>query len=765
MPIVKCPPATSIYLEPSHYTFDSSVVSIGHKFNITVKADEVADLVAWEVRMYFNDSIINVTRWFEPTWDSEYVFYNATTFGAPIQPDCAYYHVGPDNGSLQVAAILLPLPPVQSSFSGSGMLCILEFTITAVPSEEETLSCLLNINNPDTFLLFSNGSIVPNVTEENGYYALHPPAPPNMYTLTITATSGGTTDPLPGESSYLDGTQVQVSAIPDANNLFDHWELDGGNAGTTNPIEVTMDSNHTLHASFTLLTYDLTLSATAGGTTDPTPGTYTHTNGTVESVTATPNINHKFEYWVLDAANAGSDNPIDILMDSDHDLQAVFTELSYQLTIAVSTDGTTDPEPGNYTYVNGTVVSVTAIPDANYVFDHWELDETNIGTNNPTDVLMDANHTLLAVFTSYTYTLTITATAGGSTDPTLGSYNYSAGSSATVVANPNSNYLFDYWLLDEEETNENPITVQMDANHTLHAVFTLLTYELTITVTQGGTTNPSPGTYTYTNGTTVSVTSISFTGYEFVYWELDGINVGSDNPYEILVDSNSSLHAVFDPTRYYLTINAVERPSGTTDPSAGTYEHFADTSLSVIASPDSGFSFDYWLLDGEKRSENPIAIVMDMNHTLTPCFVDDIPPEIGNPLQRPPNDVMTYQNVTVTANVTDLGTGIHNVTLWYSINGGTTWTPLDMSEISANTYEATIPGCGNCTWVSYRITAYDNNGNSAAKGDYGYYCLREHAYAARSNRSIVFLVGALVIIFAGAFLIFLNATRVLIDEN
>jgi len=77
--------------------------------------------------------------------------------------------------------------------------------------------------------------------------------------------------------------------------------------------------------------------------------------------------------------------------------------------------------------------------------------------------------------------------------------------------------------------------------------------------------------------------------------------------------------------------------------------------------------------------------------------------------------------VTVTANVTDLGTGVYNVTLWYSIDNRTSWTPLNMTDISQNTYQTTIPGHENCTWVSYKIVAYDKAGNQAVNDNHSYY--------------------------------------------
>jgi len=72
---------------------------------------------------------------------------------------------------------------------------------------------------------------------------------------------------------------------------------------------------------------------------------------------------------------------------------------TYNLTIITTVGGTTDPAPGTYSYTANSSVQVTAIPNADYVFDHWELDTVNVGSANPYTVLMDNNHTLKAVFT------------------------------------------------------------------------------------------------------------------------------------------------------------------------------------------------------------------------------------------------------------------------------------------------------------------------------------------------------------------------------
>ncbi|MGC9345568.1 MAG: CARDB domain-containing protein, partial [Candidatus Bathyarchaeales archaeon] len=103
------------------------------------------------------------------------------------------------------------------------------------------------------------------------------------------------------------------------------------------------------------------------------------------------------EYFINAAAST-------VLGEKDTDDNACLSTISvtvtlpqYSLTITTTTGGTTDPIPGTYTYVAGSTVEVTAIPDTDYTFDHWELDGIDVGSANPYSVLMDADHVLHAV--------------------------------------------------------------------------------------------------------------------------------------------------------------------------------------------------------------------------------------------------------------------------------------------------------------------------------------------------------------------------------
>jgi hypothetical protein len=300
--------------------------------------------------------------------------------------------------------------------------------------------------------------------------------------LTITPATGGATNPPSGTYSYGAGTVATVSAIPNGNYLFDGWELDDAPAGSANPINVSMNIDHSLQAVF-VRTYNLTLSTTIGGTTSPPPGIHIYPNETVINVTALPDTGYLFDYWGFDGAPAGSANPINVSMNIDHSLQAVFVR-TYNLTLSTTIGGTTSPPPGIHIYPNETVINVTALPDTDYYLDHWNLDGYNLGAPNSIQVLMSTDHFLAAVFALQSFELILTTTTGGTTDPPPSIYVYRYGENANVVALPEVGYHLDHWQLDGNNVGAaNPINVLMSTDHFLVAVFALpYAFELSKTV-------------------------------------------------------------------------------------------------------------------------------------------------------------------------------------------------------------------------------------------------------------------------------------------
>ncbi|MEM3697562.1 MAG: CARDB domain-containing protein [Candidatus Bathyarchaeia archaeon] len=217
-------PTTKIYLVPSRIIYDTSNGTIGTRFNITLWVQDVTDLAAWQVQINYSDAIINATRWFEPTWDNQYVFYGKTTMAVPSDqphPDGGYYlttyfHTPPNEGKITVGTNRFPPPLPGQGFSGTGKLAIIEFNITALPPEDGRLSCVLGIDNPNTYLLNSIGGEIA-ATKENGYYeisGLMAPPPP-VHDVAVIAVTPSKTSAVEGEILTISVTVKNKGNVPE----------------------------------------------------------------------------------------------------------------------------------------------------------------------------------------------------------------------------------------------------------------------------------------------------------------------------------------------------------------------------------------------------------------------------------------------------------------------------------------------------------------------------------------------------------------------
>ncbi len=70
--------------------------------------------------------------------------------------------------------------------------------------------------------------------------------------------------------------------------------------------------------------------------------------------------------------------------------------------------------------------------------------------------------------------------------------------------------------------------------------------------------------------------------------------------------------------KYKLVIGV--KGSGSTSPRPGTHTYPKGKVVKVHAYPGKGYKFSYWLLDGAKKTENPISVKMDRDHRLIAVF-------------------------------------------------------------------------------------------------------------------------------------------------
>jgi hypothetical protein len=235
-------PGNAVWVEPSTITLTD--YAVGDKFNVTIWLNMTTlkeggqGIVAWQTVLYYNTTYINATRAGYTSGSTSQLFAGHQVFPAPIRIEADYVGCGE---TLLGVTDYVPVPVCAS-------LAWMEFEVIALTPQP--INFKLNINNEDTKIidLASNQYPPSSITI---YDALV--KSPVTYTLTISSTTGGTTNPAPGTYTYPEETRVNVTAIPTTGYILDHWELNGANIGNPNPIQVTMDADHTLQAVFTSL--------------------------------------------------------------------------------------------------------------------------------------------------------------------------------------------------------------------------------------------------------------------------------------------------------------------------------------------------------------------------------------------------------------------------------------------------------------------------------------------------------------------------------
>ncbi len=280
------------------------------------------------------------------------------------------------------------------------------------------------------------------------------------YTLYTSVSGQGTISPEPISHDYYEGEVVEISATPSVNWQFDHWE--GDLSGSENPTTITMDADKTVSAVFTSVGYSLTTSLTGSGFVDPA-GTTSYSSGTTVTLTAYPEDHWSFQEWQGDLT--GPDNPAQLLMDGDKNVNAVFVLDSHTLTTNALGNGTVDPT-GTTTHPYGAEATLTATPEAGWTFQEWQGDLT--GTVNPARLLIDGDKTVTAVFVPL-YSLTTSVVGNGSVTP-AGTSTHPEGTEVTLTTTPERGWVFQEWQGDLTGTST-PAQLLMNSDKNVTAVF------------------------------------------------------------------------------------------------------------------------------------------------------------------------------------------------------------------------------------------------------------------------------------------------------
>ena len=216
----------------------------------------------------------------------------------------------------QLAVVLSSSPVAGGTTTGSGAFNAgSSVTVEATQNTgytftnwtESATGTVVSTSPSYTFVLNANKNLIANFTL-------------NTYTLNTTAVNG-TVAKNPSQATYNHGSNVVLTATPNAGYAFTSWSGDA--TGSTNPLTVRMTANKNITANFTAV-YTLTTTA-VNGTVTKTPNQTSYTSGSTVEITATPNPGYTFTSWSGDAN--GTTNPLTVSMTSNKNITANFIAL------------------------------------------------------------------------------------------------------------------------------------------------------------------------------------------------------------------------------------------------------------------------------------------------------------------------------------------------------------------------------------------------------------------------------------------------------
>ncbi len=187
---------------------------------------------------------------------------------------------------------------------------------------------------------------------------------------------------------------------------FDHWE--DACTGTATTCDVFMDADKTVTAVYVkevttsklMLTVSTDPVSPAPGRVDPIMGVKWIDRGKTVTLKARSFAGYFFDHWEVDGKDAGNSRTLRVKMDSNHRVVAHFVEARI-LKVYVDPNpraGTVLPSTRSLTMWPNTMVTLEAKPFKGYVFDHWEVDGKDAGTEAILQVRMDEDHVVVAYF-------------------------------------------------------------------------------------------------------------------------------------------------------------------------------------------------------------------------------------------------------------------------------------------------------------------------------------------------------------------------------
>lgn len=352
-----------------------------------------------------------------------------------------------------------------------------------------------------------------------------------------------------------EGESIRISATPNEHWIFVGWSGDLSNTNES-IVNIFMDRDRAVTALFEKVEYPVTVNIEGEGdvrqeiisqksiTTD-----YPH--ATLLRLTAEPINGWEFIEWRGDVE--GQDPEIELDVVGPIEVTAIFERIDYKISISIEGNGDVLQEIIQSKIIESeypfeTQIELTAVPEEGWEFVEWNGD---ISGPDPVQVLeVSGEKEIIAKFRRIDYNLNLHLEGDGTVDFYVNGQKTSDKifpyeTEVELVATPSNGWNFMGWSGDASGNNSR-ISIVIDGNKSINAIFSLKTFSVTVQITGNGSVLQDGSqvlTKSYSHGSTAKLEAVASAGWAFSGWS--GYVQSNFSPLFITVDKDIVLNLHF----------------------------------------------------------------------------------------------------------------------------------------------------------------------------------------------------------------------------
>jgi hypothetical protein len=420
----------------------------------------------------------------------------------------------------------------------------------------------------------------------------------NYLVITASAGANGTVSPA-GAVNVNYGSSHAFTFSPGTGYHVDSAFVDGSYVDSLEGFTFNnVTASHTINVKFAINTYTITAVAAANGSISPS-GAVSVNYGGSQAFTFAPSTGYHVDTVRVDGAVVDSLSGYTFAnVTSNHTIAVKFAINTYTILAGAGSNGAINPS-GAVSATYGSNKRFTFAPGTGYHVDTLLVDGIKVDSlAGYTFVNVTADHAINVKFAINSYTISATAGANGSINPT-GTVTLNFGGTQRFTYSVITGYHVDTVRVDgiKIDSLAGYTFASVSANHTIDVTFAINTYTITATAGPHGSIAPSGGvTVTYGAGRAFTWTPV--TGYHVDSVLVDGATVDSLTGYTFSnVTTDHSISVKFAINTFAITATA--GTNGSINPSGNVVVAYGSNRRFTFAA-NTGYHPDSLFVDGAR---------------------------------------------------------------------------------------------------------------------------------------------------------------------